>query len=453
MPAPPGSKRPIPIKVNNMAAESNAERSRDSRKETASKADSQSEPGAFQNELYLARFGAGSDWKDTGSTRGSTALPALEIKILRESSASANADSGAMKLARFEGHRTNDQKNEVQLIKERSDGKLGIGTLGVSTEQLARTIKRLDAEIWETDSSSPQEKERVSNLKDLQKSLSAGRGGDPLLQRLSDKSAKNGDAQIFEKQYPEGMLTKINSYLIGESANEIFKQAQLKGDTSRFAEKDRLLKEAVLSVQLGRLPSAQEYKDNLSKVESTLANLKKEYDPPKEWTNDDHRQVANAAKDQVSRSEHWSENYAKATNNGRLACGAFITSGRAARDTAHGIVPSLDLNVNGIVGESLIRGFQPRTTSDALRQGQETSTPNAMALVIRTPRLANGMEMASGGNGHIGFLHTNSGEVMHNSSARGVGIKERIGQSSSFPTHSYVLVPPGWEKLAAKNRS
>jgi hypothetical protein len=101
--------------------------------------------------------------------------------------------------------------------------------------------------------------------------------------------------------------------------------------------------------------------------------------------------------------------------------------------------------MNGVVGESLLRGFQPRTISEAVSEGKHASVKDAMGFVVRPPNVK--ADFSTLRAGHIGFLDTTTAEATHNK--LGVGTREPVFTSDRFPSadKSYALVPPGWKNL------
>lgn len=332
----------------------------------------------------------------------------------------------------------------------RADGKVGVGTLGLNLKQLERAVQRLDPEIWEHPAMSAAEKQKVQNLRQLAGELKQGKNTDELTFALRN-NFKTGDKAVsdFLNKYPNGMIQKINSFLIGEQANEIMKQSLANGTAARFSEPDRLLKEAALSLSLGRMPTGKEFDDNSGKLAQTINELRKQYAPSQEWSRKDHEFISKKSDEQQNDSTHWSNKYQGPTKNGFLACAAFITNGKAADGDSKGILPSLDLNMNGVVGESLIRGFQPRRLEDAVAEGRN-SNGEAMGFLVRPPRVAD--DFKSQRAGHIGFFNSKTESVNHNNSSSGRGKSENARTSSSFRPDDgrFVLVPPGWDKITKR---
>jgi hypothetical protein len=315
--------------------------------------------------------------------------------------------------------------------------------LGAGKEQIMRAAGRLDPEIWEAAGKHQASPEQVANLRRLQQDMKSGNHDDPVF-----SAEKPGDLNLaaLPEKFPADMMKKIDAFLIGEAACEIMRRAELSGCTERLTRQgDRLLKEAVLSVRLGHLASESEYRANSARVDSTIKNLQKDYPAGHEWTADDHARVAELLKTQESKSEHWSQSFAKPTHDGRLGCASYVTNGNVAKVLGEAVMPSLDLNVNGVVGESLIRGFQPRTVDEALAQARNAKVKDAMTFLIRPAVVQHDLKMTQ--NGHIGIFDATTGEVSHNK--MGVGTREAVKASQAFaPAHQpYALVPPGWDKI------
>lgn len=341
-----------------------------------------------------------------------------------------------------------DSSKEKSQFQIRESGSYGFGALALNFKQMERAIGRLDPEIWESPNMSDSDKQKVSNLRQLARDLKEGKLGHPLMGAIklgvpgSEKESKE-----FTEKYPEGMIQKINSFLIGESANEIMKQSLANGSADRFSRPGRLLEEAVLAVKLGRIPSQAEYDKHFASVQESVNEIRKQYPPVREWTEKDHELIRKKSDEQLNTSEHWSKQFGSPTNKGLLACAAFITNGKVAGAAEKGVIPSLDLNMNGVVGEALIRGFNPRRIDDAIAEGQKARIKEPMALLIRPPRVSG--DFKSERAGHIGFINTESGAVSHNNSLTGMGKKEAASASGSFKPEDkpYVLVPPGWMRI------
>lgn len=336
------------------------------------------------------------------------------------------------------------EKHQFQI---REDGRSGFGTLELNFKQMERAIGRLDPEIWESSNMSQSEKQRVTNLRQLARDLKTGKSEDGVMSALQGRAGSDLAGKNFLERYPERTIEKINAFLIGESANEIMKQSLANGSAARFKEPDRLLKEAVLSVKLGHFPSQSEFEKHSSNLSETISELRKQYPESREWSAKDHESIRKKSDEQLNTSEHWSKRFATATKNGLLACAAFITNGIVAGSVEKGVIPSLDLNMNGIVGESLIRGFQPRSLDDSVTERQRANVREPMAFYIRPPRVSG--DFSSQRAGHIAFLNTETSVVNHNDSTTGIGKKEAASGSNSFKPEDrpYVLVPPGWNKI------
>ncbi len=386
---------------------------------------------SFTSTVFLQKFTASV--KDSQRFVEQTTLPHLTFSDHSELPVSDNLSDGTQ------------TRSDLLL---RPDGKYGIGNLGASAEQIARAVRSFDPEIWESKSQTQTQKDHATNLRNMQANLRGGKINDSFLSILNNtESAAQANPEEFLRNLPPDTMNKVNSWLIGESANEIMKQAQIRGDDSRFSKEDnRLLKESALAIRLGHLPSPAEYQENANGLDSIVRSLQSRYPQSDNWTAADHDKVARLVREQESKSDHWSDSYSTATKNGRLACASYITNGKTAKELGNKM-PSLDLNMNGAVGESLIRGFQPRSVPEAVQEGKHAPVKDAMAFVIRPALIGNDFKMQE--NGHIGFLDASKGEVSQNSSRKGIGLRSPIVTDSSFSPsrHPWALVPPGWNQI------
>lgn len=319
--------------------------------------------------------------------------------------------------------------------------------LGASKDQIKRAIGRLDAEIWEVPGKHQASSKQVANLRKLQADIKSAKAADDILTALSN-TGKGNDSKSAAvlQEYPHDMMKKIDAFLIGEAACQIMKESEVSGSAERLTRTpDRLLKESVLSAHLGHLSSAAELQDNTALVERTIKNLKRDYPAPPKWSPAKHAAIAELLKSQESKSEHWNPAFAAPTHNGGLGCASYVTNGKVAKSLGETLMPSLDLNVNGVVGESLLRGFQPRTVPEALEQAKNTSINDEMAFVIRPAVVETSFGLTE--NGHIGFLDATKAEVSHNKDA--VGTRESVKSTEAFAPskHPFVLVPPGWDRM------
>jgi hypothetical protein len=323
-----------------------------------------------------------------------------------------------------------------------------IEKLGAGKEQIKRAVGRLDAEIWEVPGRHQASSKQVANLRQLQKDMKSANFDDTIFSAMAG-TGKPGDsnAQDILEKFPRDMMKKVDAFLIGEAACQIMKEAELRGDVQRLTgSPDRLSKESVLSVRLGHLASPAELQDNEAQLASTIKNLKSDYPLARQWKAADHARIARLLKSQESKSEHWNPGFAVPTKNGDLGCASYITNGKVAKTLGEALMPSLDLNANGVVGELLIRGFQPRTVAEAIEEARKGGrVKHAMAFVLRPAVVGDSFGMTE--NGHIGFLDASAGEISHNKTA--VGTRESADASEAFAPKKqpFVLVPPGWDKL------